>query len=229
MPRSRKQDGICEKLEKAADEWESQKRIKTIDTKQESHNLSLSTTSLNDPRGKLMWWMVRNMWSVKRQGRADYGWIQLAVWKKATVVEIWTTVDTRSVINHCSLLPPHIVSKHFKNIWVLQQISAQSVLEWNLAQGHPSVKLQYHNPAKSSFVCVGGTVEPPPPLWTVEVPQDRAAATGDRSILWGSTTPPTTTTATTLLLQLGILPVLRYCCYGTAVQHNLLLTLGGEL
>ena len=36
-------------------EWVGcQKRIKMIDTKQESHNLSLSTTSLNDPRGKLI-------------------------------------------------------------------------------------------------------------------------------------------------------------------------------
>ena len=98
----------------------------------------------------------------------------------------------------------------------------------NLAQGRASVQLQYDNPAKSGFVCVWA------PWWnsprTVEVPQDRAAATGDRSILWGSTTP-TTAATTPLLLLLGILPVLRYysgtafhihhyCCCSLAVPYS---------
>ena len=94
----------------------------------------------------------------------------------------------------------------------------------NLAQGRASVQLQYDNPAKSGFVCVWA------PWWnsprTVEVPQDRAAATGDRSILWGSTTP-TTAATTPLLLLLGILPVLRYYS-GTAFHiHHLAVPYSG--
>ena len=84
------------------------------------------------------------------------------------------------------------------------------------------LELQYHNPAKSSFVCVSA-IHPPSPPWTVEVPQDRAAATGAGSILWGSTTYNSRTTSYTTYVHRDSTTQTTYntalCCSDVFCQH----------
>ena len=132
--------------------------------------------------------------------------------KRVCFVQIWTTIDTRSVINHCSLLP-HTEWENTSKIFECCNS------DWHTKRAGMEISLKAMPPLSSNIIilqkavsCVWDRRTPPPPeRWRSPRIGRQLLETG--RYYGGSTTPTTTLATTALLLLLDILPVLRYYCY----------------